>query len=412
MVCATTLLLPKRHPPSSIWHLLHYLQHLFTMHVRLTAQVQCFHQGGLDPTILCKLLKLLFPCGVFVPSTPCPAFKDESQTSVMATTQSASSVPSFDNLSSSQPSSGNLSGGKIAAIVLGTVLAMGLVCLLLFYPQFLFARLMQRRSRNRPGGSEEVSLTDQPPQRPGRASSNGSSNGAKDVGSRRRRPGIVRGRTTQPHGNHIIIGRPLGIPIVINNNVYINSNDYLQPLPALISPQNRAPPPTAVGITRNTQRASGTRNIQFAPPPNGGIPPQRRRRGEPPTPPPTAEPTEASGFWDVGDWARGVLPGQAPYPPARGTTGSPIGGRVQPSMRQTEDCSMQERALDVPGAFPEDNEVVERFRLITAPARVHAPGAPSHGDNGFWVREARENRWRRQEREDRRTCPSQSKVPP
>lgn len=71
---------------------------------------------------------------------------------------------------------------------------------------------------------------------------------------------------------------------------------------------------------------------------------------------------------------------------------------------------MRHRSLDVPGALPEDDGVAERFQLVTAPARVHAPGAPVPGDNGFWVRDARENRWRRQEKEDRRKCTLQSNL--
>ncbi|KAL9065297.1 MAG: hypothetical protein Q9161_008326 [Pseudevernia consocians] len=344
--------------------------------------------------------------GAFVPSTAYPASEDASQTSIIATTQLASSVPSNDDPSSSQPSYSNLSGGTIAAITIGTVLAVGVVCLLLFYPQLLFAWLMKSRSRNRASGCQEVPLKRLPPQRPSRASGNdGSSNGADDAGSRRRRPEVVHGGRIQPHGNHIIIGRRSGSPVIINNNIYVDSTDYLQPLPALNSPRHRYPAPPGGGIPPNAQRAWGTRNVQFGPPPNGGIPPQRRGRGVPPAPPPrplTAEESESSGFWNVADWARGVVPGQLPHSPAGGRAGSPLGRREQSAMRQAEGVSTQERALNIPGAFPEDQRAVERFQLVTAPARVHAPNAPTHGDNGFWVRDARENRWRRQEQEDRR----------
>ena len=324
----------------------------------------------------------------------------------MANTRLSSRVPTPGDSSSSQSSSGSLSGGTIAAIAIGTVLAVGVVCLLLFCPQFFFAWLMKSRSRNRTSGSNDIPLKDKPPQRPGRASGNdGSSNGANDdAGSRRRRREVVHGGNPRPCGDHIIIDRPPGSPIVINNNIYVTSDDYLHPLPALIPPRNRGPAPPAVGIPRNAQRVSGTRVVPFCDPPNGGIPPQRRRRGERSAPlprTPTAEPSETSGFWDVDDWARSVAPGNEPRSPARGRTRSPLGRRERPPMRQAERHAARERTLDYPGAFPEEKEVVEKFQLVTAPARVHAPGAPSHGDDGFWVREARENRWRRQEREDR-----------
>lgn len=322
----------------------------------------------------------------------------------MATTMLVSRVPTHGDPSTTQSSSGNLSGGTIAAIAIGTVLAVGVVCLLLFCPQFLFAWLTRNRSRNRSSGSIKVPFKDGP-HRPGLVSGNdGSSNGGVDATSRRRRPEIVHCVSTRPHGNHIIVNRPPGSPIIINNNIHINSDDYLQPLPALSSPRNRNPAPLALGIPRMAHRVSGTRNVPFIDPPNGGIPPQRRRRGEysaPPPRPPTVEQSETSGFWDVGDWARSVAPRHIPRSPVRGRTQSPLGRRERPLRRQAGGSFTQERALDVPGAFPEDNEVVERFQLVTAPARVHAPGAPTHGDNGFWVREARENRWRRQERQDR-----------
>lgn len=324
----------------------------------------------------------------------------------MATTQLASRVPKSGDPSSSQSSSGSLSGGTIAAIAVGTVLAVGVVCLFLFCPQFFFARLMKSRSRNRSTKIKDVPLKDRRPQLPGRASGNdGSSNGADDAGSRRRHPEVVHGGSARPRGDQIIINRPPGSPIVINNNIYLNSDDYLHPLPALNFPRNRGPAPPAVGIPQNAQRVSGTRIVPSSDPPNGGIPPQRRRRGERSAPlsrTPTAEQSETSGFWDVDDWARSVAPGNGPRSPARGRTRSPLGRRERPTMRQAERQATRERALDVPGAFPEEKEVVERFQLVTAPARVHAPGAPSHGDDGFWVRDVREARWRRQEREDRR----------
>lgn len=236
--------------------------------------------------------------------------KDASQTPIMATTQLASSVPSYEDPSSSQSSSGSLSGGKIAAIAIGTVLAVGVVCLLLFCLQLLFARLMKSRSRNRPSGREKVSLKDPPPQRPDRASGNdGSSNGgADDAGSRRRRPEVVllHGGSTQQHRNQVIVNRPAGDPVIINNNIYIDSNDYLHPLPALNSQRNRNPAPPAIGIRRNSQRASGIRDVQhFGDPPNGGTPPQRRRhvdllRRLPGLPPWSNLRLLGSGMWRTG----------------------------------------------------------------------------------------------------------------
>ncbi len=360
-------------------------------------------------------IDLVIPCAPFVPSKACPVSKEAPQTSIGATTQIGSSAPSYNGPSLRQSSPGNMSGRTIAAITIGTVLTVSVVCLLLFYPQLLFAWLMKSRSRNRTSRCEEVPLGDSPPQRPGRASGNdGSSNGADDAGSRRRRPEVVCGGSVQPHGNHIIIRRPSGSPVIINNNIYINSNDYLQPLPALNPQQNRHPHPPVVGIPRNPQRTCGTRNVQLGPRPNRGIPPQRRGHlvSPPPPPrPPTAEQPTASGFWNVADWARRVAPGQMPHSPARRMTGLPVGGREQPPIQLQEGSFTRERPLDVPGAFPEDRAAVERFQLVTAPARVHAPATPTHGDNGFWVREARENRWRRQEKEDRRKCTFQVKFP-
>lgn len=305
-------------------------------------------------------------------------------------------------------SSSNLSGSTIAAIAIGTVLAVGVVCLLLFYPQFLFAWRMKSRSRHRPSETQDVPLKEPPLQRPGRASGNNvSSNGTGDRGRRRRDPAVVHDRITQPQGNHIVVSRPSRSHVIVNNNIYINSNDYLQPLPALNSQRNRDPAPPVVGIPPNTQHLSGIRNYQFSSPPNGGVPPQRRRRSEPPVPPPrepAAGQPNASSFWNVGDWARGVTSEQAPQSPARGRTDSLFGRREQPPLRHAEGSPTRGRALHVPGTFPEDDEVEKIFQLVTAPARVHVPSAPTHGDNGFWVRGARENRWRRQEKDDRRRC--------
>lgn len=348
--------------------------------------------------------EVVVPCGAFIPSHICPASKDTSQTSVIATMRLASRVASYGDPSSSESSSGNLTGGKIAAIAIGTLLAVGLVCLL-FNPHFLFTRLLVSHSRYRPSKSERVPLEDPPPQRPSRTSGDDGSNGADDAGRRRRYPEVVPGGRTRPHGNDIMIGRPSGSPIIINNNIYINSTDYLQPLPALNSQRNRTLAPPALRTPRNTQPTSGIHDVQFGPPPNGGIPPQRRRRGEPRGPPPrafTAERPEASGFWNVGDWVGSVAPGQMPRSPASGRIGIPLGGSEQPPVQERERSSTSQRAFHVPGAFAEDEDAAESFQLITAPARGHAPEAPTHGDKGFWVRKAQENRWRRQEREDRR----------
>ncbi|KAF6221185.1 hypothetical protein HO133_002040 [Letharia lupina] len=296
-------------------------------------------------------------------------------------------VHSHDDPFSSQSSSGNLSGGTIAAIAIGTVLAVGVVFLPLFCPQFLFARLMKSRSRNRRLHSEEVPLEDLPPQRPGRASGNDrSSSGADDARSRGRRPDIVKGESTQPHGNHIIISRPSGSSVIINNNIYIDSHHYMQPLPGLDSQRHSDPVPPVIGVARSSQRSSECRDPQFDPPPNGGMPPQNRRRGEPPAPPlraPTPELPGGFSFWNVGNWDRGVASGQLPRSPVRAMTDSPIESREQLPVRRREGSWARERAFDIPGAFPEDEDAGEKFRLVTAPARVHAPGAPTHGDDGF-----------------------------
>ena len=338
------------------------------------------------------------------PSTACLAPKHASYTPNMATAQLISGMPSYNASYPHQSSFGNLSGGKIAAIIIGTILAVGVVCLLLFCPQLLFAWLMKRRYRDRALGNGEVPLTDFPPQPPGRASGKDrSNNGGNDAASRRRRPEAVHGGNAQPHYNHVIISRPSGSPVVINNNIYIDSNDYLQPLPSLTSPRNRDPAPPVIGVPRNAESAPRIRNFQPGPPPNGGIPPQRKRRGESPEPhlrAPTLEQTSA--FWDVADWAHGVASRQAPRSSARATPGSSTQEREQNLTPRREASFIRVRASGVPGAFPENQDVVENFHLVTAPARLHAPRAPSHGDNGFWVREARENRWRRQEQEDRR----------
>ncbi len=351
----------------------------------------------------------------------------------MAHPQTAGSAPSYNRRSSSQSSSGVLSGGKIAAIILGTILAVGVVCLLLFYPQRLFAFLINERHWNRPSRSKEVPLKDLP-QRQGRASGNdGSSNGADDARGRRRHPEAIQCESTQPHRNHTMVRRPSRGPIIINNNIFLNSDDYLRPLPALDSPrrQEAVPPvvvtprsndylqalpalnsprrqdhvPPVVGISRTAQRNTEIRNPHIGSPPNGALPPQRRRRGEPPTSPlvkPTTKQTSTSSFWDVSAWARGVVPGQAPRSLTRGTAGSPTRAQEQHPVRRRDESPTRERGLHIPGAFPEDQNSIQRFHLVTAPARVRAPGAPSHGDNGFWVREARENGWRSQEREDDR----------
>ena len=332
--------------------------------------------------------------------------KVASQKSEMATSQLTSRIPSSGELHSNQSSSSNLSGGKIAALTLGTILAVGLVCLLLFYPQLVLARLLRSRSRGRSSGGAEVPLPDIPPQRPGRASGNDrSGNEADDAVSRRRHPKDVNRGNTQPQSNEIVVSRRSGSPVVINNNIYINSGDYLQPLPALNSQRNRDPALTVVKISRNTQGASGIQNLPFDPRVNLDIPPQRRRNDEYPASPLVANKPEqmaTSNFWDVADWARGVAPGQFPRSPARGCTGSPILEAQQSPVSRRQGSTTRVRAFDVPGAFPEDEDVMERFQLVTAPARAHAPRAPSHGDNGFWVREARDSRWRRQEQEDRR----------
>ena len=324
----------------------------------------------------------------------------------MATPQLASRIPSSSEPHSSQSSSSNLAGGKIAALIIGTILAVGLVCLLLFYPQLVFPRLVKIHFRGRPSSSGEVPSKDKTPQRSGRASGNDrSGNEAHDVGSRRRHPKDVNGGSTQPQSRDILVSRRSGSPVVINNNIYINSGDYLQPLPALDSHRNRDRALTGVRISGNAQRASRIQNFQYDPRANLAIPPQRRRNDEYPASSLRANRSEhmtTSNFWDVADWVRDVATGQVPRCPAPGSAGSSIGEAQQSPVSPHRRSTTPIRAFNVPGAFPEDGDVMERFQLVTAPARAHAPRVPSHGDHGFWVREVRENRWRRQEQEDRR----------
>ena len=324
----------------------------------------------------------------------------------MATPQLISRIASSSESHSSQSSSSNLSGGKIAALIIGTILAVGLVCLLLFYPQLVLTRLVKIRSRGHPSGSEEIPSKDIPHQRPGYASGHDrSGDEADDAGSRKRHPKDVHGGVTQPQTNYIVVSRRSGSPVVVNNNIYINSGDYLQPLPALNSPRNRYSAPSRVRVPLDAQEASDIRKLQFDPRTNLGLPPQRTRNDELPASPPvttTSEQTAASNFWDVADWARGVAPAKFPRSPARGSAGSSIRKAQKSPVSHHQQSTTRVRAFDVPGAFPEDEDVLERVHLVTAPARAHPPGAPSHGDNGFWVREAREPRWKRQEQEDRR----------
>ena len=335
-------------------------------------------------------------------STAYTASKGASQSYIVEASQSVSHVPYYEDSSPSQSSPSALSSGQIAAIAIGTVLAVGMVCLLLFCPQLMFAYLRKSRPRSRSSGNKDVPLEDIP-QRPGPARGNdGSGNGVDDAGSRRRRSEVVLG-STQSHGNQIIIRGRSGSRVTINNNIHINSNDYLHPLPALDSRRNRDPALPELDAPRNAQRAPRLRNIQrLDDPPNGGIPLQRRRHDRNPAPVPrvpTAERSEASRFWNVEEWAHGIAPGQTSRSPSRRRPGSPLSTRERRPTRRVEEG---DRSFDVPGAFPGDDEAEERFHLVTAPARVHAPGAPVHGDNRFWVRDARENRWRRQEKEDRR----------
>ena len=326
----------------------------------------------------------------------------------MATTTSAGHISSRDYPPSSQSSSGNLSSGKIAAIVIGTIIAVGVVSLLLFYPPFFLAWLRKKRRQKRPSGRKEVSKKNLPTQRPGRTSITGRrSNGA---GSRRRRPDIVNGGNTQPHRGNGMTSRPSGAPVIINNNIYVNSTDYSQQHPAPNSPRTRDPAPPVLGVSRNPRDDSRMRVVNLGPPPNGRIPPLRRRNESPVSPPrvPRTEQTETSNFWDVADWARGVAPGP------RRRVASPY--RVQHPIPRREGSYTRERRFDIPGAFPDDGVVVERFRLVTAPARTRVPAIPIYGDDGFWVRETRNywggrqgrdngcDRWGRCRREERGEC--------
>lgn len=284
-----------------------------------------------------------------------------------------------------------MSGGKIAAIVVGTIVAVGVVCLLIFGPRFVFA---ERRSRKSTSGRAKGAVKKV---RPGRASGNDRNGKGADG----------RGGSAQRRCNRIVTSRGSGSPIVFNNNIYIDPNDYPHPLPAPNPPPSRGPAAPVIATQQRTaQAASAVRNVQLSPPPNRNIPPQRRgRRGELPARPPVTAPisahteAEAPRFWDVADWARRVAPGQAPRPPA--PTGSAAGSYVRerarnPARRRGEGSSTRVRAFGVPGAFPEDgDDVGGRFQLVTAPARARAPRAPSRGDDGFWVREARESRWER-----------------
>lgn len=337
----------------------------------------------------------------------------------MATTHSISRISSSSRESSSDhlSSSGNLSGGKIAAVIIGTILAISLVCVLLLCPQRLFARWKKSRSRDSVLGSGEVRLKELTPPRPGRASGNDrSTKRADDSGSRRRRSEGVHDGSIQQHGNRIRVSGRSGSPVIVNNNIYINSGDYLQPIPSLNSPHNRDPATLGVRTPREAQGASKNRNSAFGLPPDNIIPPQRRGKDEPPASHPmatTSEQNAASNFWDVAGWAHGVTSGQATRSLGRCSAGSPVREARRNPGRRREQSFIRVRESDIPGAFPEeDNEFEERFQLVTAPARAHAPRVPSHGDNGFWVREAREDghgrrqrredRWQRQEREERR----------
>ena len=336
-------------------------------------------------------------------STAYTASKGAPQSFTMEASQSVSHVPYYADFSPSQSSPSALSSGKIAAIAIGTVLAVGMVCLLLFWPQILFAHLKKSRPRSRSSGNKNGFLKDVPPSRPGPARGNdGSRNGAQSAESRRRRSGVVLG-STQSHSSQVIIRRRSRSRVTINNDIHINLNDFLHPSSALDSRRSRNPAPPELDAQPNTQRAPRLRNVQqSSDPPKGGIPLQRRKHdGYPASVPrvPTAERSEASGFWNVGNWAQGIPPGQVPRSPSPRRPGSLSSRRERQPTRQAEE---RDRSFDIPGAFPEDDEAVERFELVTAPARVHAPGAPVHGDNGFWIRDARKNRRERQEEEDRR----------
>lgn len=336
-------------------------------------------------------------------STAYTGSKDTSQSFIMEASQSVSHVPYYEDSSPIQSSPSALSSGKIAAIAIGTVLAVGMVCLLLFCPQILLAHLKKSRLRSRSSGNKDGLLKDVPPQRPGPARGNdGSRNGAHSAESRRRRSEVVLG-STRSHSSQVIIRRRSEGRVTINNNIHINLNDFLLTPPALDSRRNRDPAPSELDAQPNAQRASRLRNVQqSSDSPNGGIPLQRRKNdGNPASVPrvPTAERSEASRFWNVENWAQSIPPGQVPHSPSPRRPGSLSSRRERRPTRRVEE---RDRSFDIPGAFPEDDEPVERFELVTVPARVHAPGAPVHGDNGFWVRDARKHRRERQEKEDRR----------
>ena len=316
--------------------------------------------------------------------------------------QSVSHGLYYEDFSPSQSSPSVLSSGKIAAIAIGTVLAVGMVCLLLFCPQILFTYLKKNRPRSRSSGNKDVSLENVPSQRPAPARGNdGSHNGADDAESRRRRSEVVLGRT-RSHSSQVITRGRSESRVTINNNININLNDLLHPDSAVNSRHNRDAPSPALKAPQNAQRARRLHNVQhLGDPPNGGIPLQARRRDENPASVPrvsTAERSEASGFWNVEKWAQGIPPRQASSSSSRRRPGSIVNSKERRPTRRVE---VRAKSFDIPGAFSEDDDTVESFELVTAPARVHAPGAPVHGDNGFWMRDERDNRWRRQEREER-----------
>ena len=318
----------------------------------------------------------------------------------MEASQSLSHVLYHEDFSPSQSSPSALSSGKIAAIAIGTVLAVGMVCLLLLYPQILFAYLKKNRQKNRSPGNKDVPSKDIPPQRPCPVRGNsGSRKRADDAENRTRRSEAIRGRT-RSQSNHVTIRRRSGSHVSINNNIHINLNDLSHPLPGLDSRRNRDPAPPELNGQPNAQQAPRLLSTQQSnDSPNGGIPPQRRRHaGNPASLPsvPTSERSSASGFWNVENWAQEIPPGQ----PSRSATRRSVSRRRErrPARRVEE----RARSFDVPGAFPEDDDTVEPFELITAPARAHAPGAPVYGDDGFWVRDEWEDWGKRRETRARR----------
>ena len=321
----------------------------------------------------------------------------------MESTQLVSHGLYYEEFSPSQSSPSVLSSGKIAAIAIGTVLAVGMVCLLLFCPQILFTYLKKNRRRSRSSGNKDVPLEDVPSQRHAPARGNGGSrNRADNEESRRRRSEVVLG-STRSHTSPVTTRGRSESRVTINNNIHINLNHLLHPDPAVDSRHNRDAASPALKAPQNAQRAPRLRNVQqLGDPPNGGIPLQARRRDENPASVPgvsTAERSEASGFWNVEKWAQGIPPQHASSSSPRRRPGSIVSSRERRPTRRVE---VRDRSFDIPGAFPEDGDTVEPFELVTAPARVHAPGAPVHGDNGFWIRDERENRWGRHEREERR----------